>query len=111
MHVFHPGAMDAHPYEQRRLNVFYQVPEFKMRIVELPPNGELPECQMQDHVVFYVLSGEADVLVDGEASTLREGQCLVSPPAKFKMSSRTGVRLMGIQIAAIDVRRTDHGLQ
>lgn len=100
MQVFDPGRIEAHPYEQRHLNVFYQVPEFKMRIIELRPGGELPECQMQDHVVFYVLCGEADVIVDGEVSTLVEGQCLVSLPAKFKMTSRKGVRVMGIQIAA-----------
>ena len=100
MRVFDPDRIEAQPYEKRQLNVFYQVPQFKMRIIELPAGGELPDCQMQDHVVFYALSGGADVIVDGEVSTLAEGQCLVSPPARFKMTSRKGVRVMGIQIAA-----------
>jgi len=70
-----------------------------MRIIELPAGGALPDCQMHDHVVFYVLSGEADVVVDDEQSTLGEGQCLVSPPVRFQMASRNGVRILGIRIA------------
>jgi len=100
MNVFDPARVEAQPYEGRQMNVFYQVPEFKMRVIALPPGGELPECQMRDHVVFYVLSGEADITVDGGVSTLTKGKCLVSPPARFRMSTRDGVRVTGIQITA-----------
>lgn len=99
MRIFAPDGIKAQPYEERHLNVFYQVPEFKMRIIQLPPGGALPDCQMREHVIFFVLSGSATILIDGETSSLTQGQCLVSPPASFRMTSQDGVKIMGIQIA------------
>ncbi len=98
MKVFDLDAMEAKPYEERDKNVFYQAPEFKTRIIELAAGGEIPLCEMSDHVIFYVLTGEAEVTVNGESSTLRDGQCLISPPATFSMTTKAGARLLGIQI-------------
>ena len=98
--VFDLAAMEAQPYEKRDKNVFYKVPEFKTRIIELPPGGEIPKCEMCDHVIFYVLTGEAEVTVNAQISTLSERQCLITPPATFSMKTQRGVRILGIQIAA-----------
>ena len=100
LRVFDLAAMEARPYEERDKNVFYKVPEFKTRIIELPPGGEIPKCEMADHVIFYVLTGEAEVTVNAQISTLGERQCLITPPATFSMKTQGGVRIMGIQIAA-----------
>ncbi len=82
MKVFDLSAMEAHPYEHRDKNVFYRATEFKTRIIELPPGGEIPECRMSDHVVFLVLNGEAVVTVNAEKGAIVEGRCLVIPPAE-----------------------------
>jgi len=55
---------------------------------------------MRDHVIFYVLTGEAEVAVNAQISTLGERHCLITPPATFSMKTQRGVRIMGIQIAA-----------
>ena len=99
MKVFDLNEITALPYEQRDENVFYQTREFKTRIVELPPGGEMPTCEMASHVIFYVLDGEVKVTVNSETVGLKEKQCLVTEPATLSMTTEKGVRLMGVQIA------------
>jgi quercetin dioxygenase-like cupin family protein len=98
MKVFDLDCMEAHPYEQREKNVFYREPEFKTRIIELPPGGAIPKCEMSDHVIFYVVAGEAEVTVNAQTSTLGEQQCLITPPATVSMKTAAGVRVMAVQI-------------
>jgi len=98
MKVFDLNEMKVFPYEQRDKNVFYQAQEFKTRIVELPPGGEMPTCEMASHVIFYVLNGEAKVTVNSETVDLKEKQCLITEPATLSMTTEKGVRLMGIQV-------------
>ena len=69
-------------------------------IIELPQGGEIPKCEMPDHVIFLVLAGQADVTVNGQTSTVGEQQCLITAPATFSMKSERGARMVGIQIAA-----------
>ncbi len=99
MKVFDLNEMKAFPYEQREKNVFYQTKEFKARIVELPPGGQMPTCEMASHVIFYVLGGEVRVTVNSVTIDLKEKQCLIAEPATLSMTTENGARLMGIQIA------------
>ena len=46
MKVFDINKLTSHPYEERDKNVFYQAQEFKTRIIELPPGGQMPVCEM-----------------------------------------------------------------
>jgi len=98
MKIFNFGDMSALPYEQREKNVFYQTKEFKTRIIELPPGGQMPTCEMSSHVIFYVLDGEARVTVNSKTVEIKEKQCLITEPATLSMTTVKGVRLMGIQI-------------
>lgn len=98
MKVFDLGKVKAFPYDQREKNVFYQADEFKARIIELPPGGEMPTCEMASHVIFVVLYGEARVTVDSATVELNEKHCLITGPATLSMRTDKGARLMGIQI-------------
>ena len=102
MRVFDIRAMVSHPYDKREKNVFYQTPQFKARIIELPAGGGMPTCEMASHVLFYVVRGEVEVQVNGEVATLQEGQCLATEPATLSMKTKTGVRILGMQIATKD---------
>ena len=90
--------MVSYPYEERDRNVFYKAKEFKVRIIELPPGGEMPICEMASHVIFNVIKGAAEVTVNREKVTIAEGQCLISAPATMSMKTEDGVKIMGIQI-------------
>lgn len=72
MKVFDLAEMTAYPYEEREKNVFYKAREFKARIIQLPPGGHIPTCEMTEHFIFYVLDGEARVTVNSETVTLKE---------------------------------------
>jgi len=98
MQVFNLKTMKSYPYEERDKNVFYKAKEFKARIIELPPGGEMPICEMVSYVIFYAIKGIAEVKANQEKTILKEGQCLIVEPATLSMKTQNGVKMMGIQI-------------
>jgi len=98
MQLFNLKTMKSYPYEERDKNVFYKAKEFKVRIIELPPGGEMPTCEMLSYVIFYVIKGTAEAKVNQEKIILKEGQCLITEPATLSMKTQDGVKMMGIQI-------------
>ena len=96
--VFNLKTLPVYPYEQREKNVFFNGDGFKTRIVALPPGGSMPECDMHTAVLFYVVSGEVDVTVDGDVRRLSDGHCLIGGPGRYSMRTADGVRLLGVQI-------------
>ena len=66
MKVFDPLKMTSYPYEEREKNVFYEAPEFKARIIDIPAGGQIPPCETESYVLFYVIRGTAEVKVNGE---------------------------------------------
>jgi quercetin dioxygenase-like cupin family protein len=98
MQVFNLKTMKSYPYEERDKNVFYKDKQFKTRIIELPPDGEMPTCEMASYVIFYVIKGTTEVKVNQEKTILKEGQCLIVEPATLSMKTQDGVKMMGIQI-------------
>ena len=101
MQVFNLKTMKLYPHEERDKNVFYKAKEFKARIIELPPGGEMPTCEMVSYVIFYAIKGTAEVKVNQEKAILKEGQCLISEPATLSIKTQNGVKMMGIQIIKI----------
>ncbi len=98
MNIFDLKPMKAHPYEERDKNVFFQADTFKARIIELPPNSELPACDMASHIIFYIIKGAVQVTVNNEKKMIKEGNCLISGPASIQVKSESGVKIMGIQV-------------
>jgi len=98
MQVFDLKAMESYPYEERDKNVFYQAKEFKARIIELRPGGEMPTCKMTSYVIFYVIDGTAEVNINQEIAFIKEGQCLITDPATLSMRTNDGVKIIGIQV-------------
>ncbi len=96
--VFDIKTMASYPYEERDKNVFYKTKEFKTRLVELPPGGEIPICEMASYVIFFVVNGVAEVRVNQEIVTIEEGQCLIAEPATLSMKTENGVKIMATQI-------------
>ncbi|MBA7536002.1 hypothetical protein ES705_28264 [subsurface metagenome] len=98
MQIFNLKTIKSYPYKDRHKNVLYKAKEFKTRIIELPPGGEMPTCEMASYVVFYVIRGTAEVEVNQQKTILKEGQCLITEPATLTMKTQNGVKMMGIQI-------------
>ena len=98
MQIIDLKKMTSNPYEEREKNIFYNVEEFKARIIKLPIDGTMPTCKMDSYVIFYVIEGAVDVTVNQETTTIKEGGCLISEPAKLSMRTTEGAKIMGIQI-------------
>jgi len=96
MEIFDVHAIKA--FSEKEKNVFYKTNEFKMRIIELDLNQELPDCEMKSYVIFFLIVGAVEVTVNSVKNILNEGQCLVSEPALFSMKAIENSRLVGIQI-------------
>jgi hypothetical protein len=92
MHVFDLAAMTGHSYAEREKTVLFSSDEFKARIIELPPGGEMPTCKMASYVVFFVADGSVTVQVNDETVRLDEKQGLVSEPATLSMKTESGWR-------------------
>jgi len=90
--------MNSYPYTEREKNVFYKTKSFKVRIIELPPNGKMPACNMDSYVIFYILKGKVDIDVNHEKKILLKGQCLIAEPAIFSMKTKNGAKILGVQI-------------
>ncbi len=107
MNHFDLKTIPAHSVTERDKNVFYRADAFKARIIELPPGGEIPPCDMQQHVIFTVVSGEAEITVDNQIASAGEGHCVIISPATVAMKSAQGVRIMAVQINAVDSPRQE----
>ncbi len=100
MKVFDLSKIKAFPFEEREKNVLFQTKEFKTRMIELPPGGKMPPCNMSEYVIFVVLDGEVMVEVNSEKLSLKEKHCLIAEPSNLSMQTQKGVRILGIQIAS-----------
>lgn len=98
MQVFDIKTMVSYPYEERDKNVFYKTKEFKTRIIELPPGGEMPICEMVSYVIFFVVTGVAEVKANQEIVNIKEGQCLIAEPVTLSMKTENGVKIVATQI-------------
>jgi len=98
MEIYDLMELAAQGYENRLMNVFYQNDLFKTRVIILEAGGEIPACQMDTYVMFYVVKGEVLLRKNDETSVLRENQVFITEPALLSMTSESGARLMGIQI-------------
>ena len=98
MDIFDIKNMKAYPPKERQKNVLYETEGFKVRVIDLPAEGQMPPCLMESFVLFQVVSGSAEVTVDGKAAAIHEGQCLVTPTATLSMRTATGVRMLGVQV-------------
>ena len=98
MKKFDIAGMTAYEYDQRDKNVFYKTPEFKIRIIALDPGQYMPRCDMISFVVFVCIEGEAEVHVGVDKVSISARRGFVTEPATISMETKTGARLLGIQI-------------
>ncbi|MFW5794263.1 MAG: hypothetical protein ACOCV1_02160 [Bacillota bacterium] len=98
MKIFDLMKLDIKSYEKKGVNVFFQNEKFKTHLIVLEAGGKISPCQMEAHVLFYVLKGEVLFRKNSESSILKENQVFITEPALLSMESASGARLMGIQI-------------
>jgi len=98
MNIIDIKELSVAGYEKRALNVFFENAFGKARSIVLEPNGSIPSCKMEWHVLFSVVEGEVVIQSDGASFPLHEGQVFSSEPTTLSMTSEKGARLLGVQI-------------
>ncbi len=98
MKIFDLMNLEAEGYENRKVNVFFKNDLFKTRVIVLKQGQKIPECQMNDFVMFYVVKGEVLLRKNDEESILKENQIFITEPALLSMEANTGARRLGIQM-------------
>ena len=98
MKIFDLMNIEAEGYEKRNVNVFFKNDLFKTRVIVLEAGGEIPPCDMDSFVMFYVVKGEVILSKNDESSVLKENQVFISEPTLLSMRTEKGARLMGIQM-------------
>jgi len=105
MEVFDFNKIKAYPYAKRDKNILYSERNFKVRIIELPPKGKMPECEMNSNVVFFIIEGDAQVKINDEQESITKGQCLITKPSTLSITTQSGVKIMAIQIDAASMEK------
>ncbi len=98
METYNTGNIEKTVRSEKKTAVLHQAGNFKIRIIELPPEGSIPPCEMASSVIFHILAGDVNITSDGDAASIEEGQGVVSGPATISMRSVNGASLLGIQM-------------
>ena len=98
MPIFDLNKIKAFPYKDRDKNVFFKSEDFKVRIISLDKNEEIPTCDMKDSVIFYVIEGDGKIEVNSKKDNIFAGSCIITEPARISLKTKNGIKILGIQI-------------
>ncbi|MFO7611876.1 MAG: hypothetical protein R6W99_05235 [Clostridia bacterium] len=98
MEIYDLSEMKAGDGEGGGVNVFYENELFKTRLISLGAGAEIPQCLMEDYVMFYVLDGEVIMSRNDEQAVLGKTRMLITEPARLSMKTEKGARILGIQV-------------
>ena len=98
MLIFDLKTIKTFPYKDRDKNVFFKSNDFKVRVIDLAKNEEIPCCEMKDSVIFYVIDGEGEIEVNSKKGKIFTGNCVITEPARISIKTKNGIKMLGIQI-------------
>jgi len=77
-------------------NVLAQTDKFKIRNIELAAGEQIPECNMENWVLFYIREGEGKIFINGEPTNVVEQDLVFTEPAKVSTKAKTKMKILGI---------------
>ncbi|MFO8051691.1 MAG: hypothetical protein R6V01_08345 [Thermoplasmatota archaeon] len=98
MEIFDLKKIQKGP-DRKKSIILFEKDGIKLRKIILGPDEKIPACDMTTRVIFHVVEGSVEIIVNGEVHNLQEGFCLTTEPATISMRSEKGSGLLGIQIA------------
>ena len=98
MFLFDLKTIKTFTYKDRDKNVFFKSNDFKVRVINLTKNEEIPCCEMKDSVIFYVIDGEGEIEVNSKKGKIFTGNCVITEPARISIKTKNGIKMLGIQI-------------
>lgn len=80
--------------------VFYEAGRLKAQVMGLEPGQRIPPCPMKHDVVFVILEGEGEVIVDGERVSVRPSSWIFVPSesATRSIEAATKMTILAMQV-------------
>jgi len=85
--------------EEHTKVIFYDKGNIKAQIMCLKSGQLIPPCKMQSDVLFYVIEGEGEIIIDSEKETLKAGICVVVPRSaeSRSISAKSDLVILAVQ--------------
>ena len=79
--------------------VFLEHGHLKAQITCLSAGQQIPPCKMQHDVLFYVISGEGEIIVDDDTASLKAGKAAFVPKEAESRSIKadTDMNILAVQ--------------
>jgi len=86
--------------ERKPLNkeVFCTTDHLKAQVMRLGAGNSIPPCKMDNDVLFYILSGNGTITVDGETDEISAGYSIV---VRHQAESRSIYAITDLEILAV----------
>jgi quercetin dioxygenase-like cupin family protein len=83
------------PYKK----IFYDGGGIKAQIVCLKAGQTIPPCKMNNDVLFYIIKGEGEIMVDNETEDLKEMVSVIVPrkAESRSISAKTDMIILAVQ--------------
>ena len=87
--------------EKRPLNkeVFCTIDHLKAQVMILEAGNTIPPCKMDNDVLFYILSGNGTITLDGETEDINTGYCIIVPhqAESRSINAQTDMEILAVQ--------------
>ena len=100
MEAFNLNGLIAYSPESPAKHIFYESPRLKAQVMGLEPGQRIPPCSMDHDVVFLVIDGEGEIIVDGQRVPVRPTSWVFVPKKTRTRSieARTKMAILATQV-------------
>jgi len=81
--------------------IFFDSGRVKAQVMGFEPGQQIPPCRMENDVIFVVLEGQGEIIIDEEKETIAESSWVFVPKEKESRSLKAVTRMA---VLAIQVR-------
>jgi quercetin dioxygenase-like cupin family protein len=81
-------------------HVFFESPKLKAQVMGLEPGQRIPLCSMDHDLVFLLIDGEGDIIVDGQSVSVRSTSWVFVPKEirTRSIEARTKMAILARQV-------------
>jgi quercetin dioxygenase-like cupin family protein len=100
MQAFELGRLITFSRASHTKHVFFDSKIIKAQVMGLEPGQRIPPCSMDHDVVFLVIDGEGEVIVDGQSVSVRPTSWVHVPKERRTRSieARTKMAVLAMQV-------------
>jgi quercetin dioxygenase-like cupin family protein len=77
-------------------NVLAQTEKFKIRNIELEAGQQIPECNMENWVLFYVRKGKGKIFINKKETIMAKESLVFTEPAMVSIKAKEAMKILGI---------------